>query len=215
MKNCKKCGNGFEPQKGLLNYCSIQCRNSRTWSDKDKIKKSVSAKKSEKVKIANSSTKRLETDINFYKKIGEKRKEIHKDKILNSNYDDLSFESLRYRILYEQKGCCNNCGLNKWMDKDIPLELEHKDGNNKNNIRENLEMLCPNCHALTETWRGRNKNSKRLKITDEKLFNSLMVNDWNIRQSLLDVGLSAKGGNYKRCYKLKREYFNTLKHTEA
>ena len=208
MKNCKKCGKGFEPVKGLVNYCSLKCRNSRKWSDEDKIKKSISAKNSEKVKIANSSIKRLEVDNNFYKKISEKRKERHRDKILNSNYGDLSFESLRYRILYEQNGCCNNCGLNKWMDKDIPLELEHKDGNNKNNVRENLEMLCPNCHALTETWRGRNKTNKRLKISDEKLLNSLMINGWNIRQSLIDVGLSPKGGNYKRCYKLKKEYFD-------
>ncbi len=215
MKKCKKCDKEFEPQKGLLNYCSIKCRNSRTWSNEDKIKKSVSAKKSEKVKTANSTDKRLESDVNFYKKIGVIIKERHKEKILNSEYNSLSFNSLRYRILYEQNGCCNNCGLGKWMNVDIPLELEHKDGNNKNNIRENLEMLCPNCHALTETWRGRNKNSNRLKVTDENLFNSLMVNDWNMRQALLDVGLSAKGGNYKRCYKLKREYFNTITNTEA
>lgn len=36
----------------------------------------------------------------------------------------------------------------------------HKDGNHLNNELENLELLCPNCHALTENWRGKNKNKK-------------------------------------------------------
>lgn len=53
MKKCKKCGKEFEVQKGLLNYCSLQCKNSRTWTDEDKKKLSMSAKNSEKVKEAN------------------------------------------------------------------------------------------------------------------------------------------------------------------
>lgn len=206
MKNCYKCDKLFEPQKGLVNYCSLKCRNSRKWSDSDKIKKSVSAINSEKVKKANSSNLRTSIDKNFYKKIGEVNRLRHKEKILNSNYNDLSFESLRFRIIYEQNSCCNKCGLDRWLENEIPLELEHKDGNNKNNNRDNLEMLCPNCHALTDTWRGKNKKNNKLKISDEKLFNSLILNNWNIRKSLLDVNLSPKGGNYTRCYRLKREY---------
>ena len=53
MKNCKKCNAEFEPKKGLLNYCSITCRNSRTWDEQDKLKKSISNKNSDKVKLAN------------------------------------------------------------------------------------------------------------------------------------------------------------------
>lgn len=56
MNLCRKCGNTFEPIKGLINYCSLECRNSRTWSESDKLKKSVIAKNSEKVKIANKIT---------------------------------------------------------------------------------------------------------------------------------------------------------------
>ena len=48
MKECKKCKKLFLPTNGLLNYCSLRCRNSRTWTDEDKIKKSKSAKLSEK-----------------------------------------------------------------------------------------------------------------------------------------------------------------------
>ncbi len=62
----------------------------------------------------------------------------------------------RRKILLEQDGKCNKCGLNKWLGEQLILEIEHKDGNKHNNKRENLEALCPNCHSQTPTWRGRN-----------------------------------------------------------
>ena len=46
----------------------------------------------------------------------------------------------------EQK--CEICGLSTWLNKDIPLELHHIDGNHYNNQLDNLQILCPNCHAL-------------------------------------------------------------------
>lgn len=42
-----------------------------------------------------------------------------------------------------------------------PLEVEHIDGNYLNNAESNLILLCPNCHALTATYRGRNKGNGR------------------------------------------------------
>ena len=58
--------------------------------------------------------------------------------------------------LFEKK--CYSCGLSEWLGQNIPLELEHKNGNNSDNRIENLTLLCPNCHALTITYRGKNKN---------------------------------------------------------
>jgi Zn finger protein HypA/HybF involved in hydrogenase expression len=201
MEQCKKCGNEFEPKKGLVSYCSLTCRNSRSWTESDKLKKSKSAKNSEKVKEANSNR----TD-DVWIKIGNTRKENHRKQILESKYEDLSFESLRFRILYEQENKCNKCGLDEWLGESLVLELEHKDGNHFNNDRNNLEMLCPNCHSLTETWRGRNKRERKMRVSDEKLLEALLTNDWNMRQALILVGLVAKGGNYNRCHRLKREY---------
>lgn len=54
---------------------------------------------------------------------------------------------------------CDNCGCDgTWMNSKIALELDHIDGDNTNHTLENLHYLCPNCHALTKTYRGRNKN---------------------------------------------------------
>jgi len=51
---------------------------------------------------------------------------------------------------------CATCGNTTWRDCPVPLELEHKNGNRYDNRLQNLELLCPNCHALTPTYRGRN-----------------------------------------------------------
>ncbi len=52
---------------------------------------------------------------------------------------------------------CEGCGLTAWKGKPIPLELHHKDGNHNNNELNNLELLCPNCHAFTDNYRGKGK----------------------------------------------------------
>ena len=104
--------------------------------------------------------------------------------------------------LIEERGHqCEECKLTHWQGKLIPLELEHTDGNNKNNTKENLKLLCCNCHALTPTWRGRNINTGVVKVTDAELLTAYKKCS-NIRQALLEVGLSAKGANYERLKKL-------------
>ena len=56
---------------------------------------------------------------------------------------------------------CQTCGCNgNWQNGIISLELDHINGDNTDNRIENLRYLCPNCHALTETYRGRNKALK-------------------------------------------------------
>ena len=56
---------------------------------------------------------------------------------------------------------CSNCGCDgNWQGGIISLEIDHIDGDNSNNEIENLRYLCPNCHALTETYRGKNKALK-------------------------------------------------------
>lgn len=53
---------------------------------------------------------------------------------------------------------CERCGRTEWEGQPIPLEMDHENGDRTDHRIENLRLLCCNCHALTPTWRGRNKS---------------------------------------------------------
>lgn len=57
---------------------------------------------------------------------------------------------------------CECCGIEEWNGLPAPLELDHVDGDHYNNELSNLRILCPNCHAQTDTNAGKN-NSKKVK----------------------------------------------------
>lgn len=59
--------------------------------------------------------------------------------------------------------CCDKCGWNEknLITNKVPLELNHIDGNHENNNVDNLELLCPNCHALTPNYKALNTGNGR------------------------------------------------------
>lgn len=74
-----------------------------------------------------------------------------------------STHSLRLRLLDEgvKEHRCEDCQRTEWQGEPIPLELEHINGTSNDHRLENLMLLCPNCHALTLTWRGRKNRRHR------------------------------------------------------
>lgn len=66
--------------------------------------------------------------------------------------------ALRGRLIREglKEAMCETCGNVTWNGSPIPLELDHVNGRRDDNRLENLRLLCPNCHAQTDTYRGRN-----------------------------------------------------------
>lgn len=70
---------------------------------------------------------------------------------------------LRRYIVEKFDNKCTKCGwceVNPYTNK-VPLEIEHKDGNYLNNDEDNLDLLCPNCHSLTATYKGANTGNGR------------------------------------------------------
>lgn len=69
---------------------------------------------------------------------------------------------------------CDVCGISEWNGKPIVLEVEHKDGNSEDDSRENVCLICPNCHSQTDTYKGKNKgrgrHSRRQRYHDGKSY---------------------------------------------
>lgn len=74
------------------------------------------------------------------------------------NSQDIQSNKVRIKLLREgyKEHKCENCGLTEWLGQPILLELHHKDGNRNHNKIENYQLLCPNCHAFTDSYRGKN-----------------------------------------------------------
>lgn len=81
--------------------------------------------------------------------------------ILIENSTFINTNNLKKRLLKEniKEYKCESCGRTEWLGEPIALELHHINGV-KNDLRlENLQLLCPNCHALTDNYRGKNINA--------------------------------------------------------
>jgi len=73
----------------------------------------------------------------------------------------ISSKSAKYLLIRKRGRKCDVCLFEIWNGKPIPIELDHVDGNHKNNTELNLRLVCPNCHAQTPTYKGRNKGHGR------------------------------------------------------
>lgn len=161
---CENCNSEHDGSYGSGRFCSTKC--SRGFSTKGK-RKEINEKVSKRMKEIKghlnakpfkkgSDSRRHTFTEEDRKKASSKLIEKHKD-IFYGDFDKLSKSLKRKRLIEECEGKCIECGIDKWNGDSITLELHHKDGNNKNNIKSNLEMLCPNCHSLTDTFRNKKR----------------------------------------------------------
>jgi 5-methylcytosine-specific restriction endonuclease McrA len=148
MQHCPKCGT---PHTNKGTYCSRKCANSRIFSEESKQRKRDSqnkywnslseSDKNEKILVLHSITSKVKSD--------------YLSNLFLEEWRFLSRQNKRLKVILEQNGKCNKCGIFEWNNIPITLEFEHKNGNKFDNSRENVEALCPNCHSQTKTWRGR------------------------------------------------------------
>lgn len=110
---------------------------------------------------------------------------------------------LVFYLKQEREWKCECCGLSEWRGKKLPLEVHHINGNRLDQRRENLQILCPNCHAVTENWRSGNlgvHTKYGQRVSDEELL-AAVDSEPSIAKALQKVGL-ADGSNRYRVRKL-------------
>ncbi len=199
MKICPKCSQEHTKQG---KFCSRSCANSRVFSDEAKKKKSIqssrwwaSLNEEERAKFSSKISATLSLRSSD---IADRVHHYAVDLLMTTPFEDLSFERKRKRIFLEQDGKCVRCGINEWLGQPISLELDHKNGDRKDNSRNNLEILCPNCHSQTDTWRGRNN---RKLVTDDDIKKKILVMS-SIRQIINDLGMPVSKASYRRITRL-------------
>lgn len=122
-------------------------------------------------KTVQSRIRQLELDISYFTGVGWNvgarykafgRKAALKE-ILIENSTYAFTHGLRGRLLKEglKQHQCTHCGLAVWCGQPILLELHHINGINNDHRLSNLHSLCPNCHALTNNYRGKNQNDRK------------------------------------------------------
>jgi len=100
--------------------------------------------------------------------VAKVKRDIKIQEWLNGNHDGMRGKTQTAKWIrdYMMETCNEKCMSCGWSERNkhtgkVPLELSHKDGNFMNNKIENLEIICPNCHSLTDSYKGANKKEGR------------------------------------------------------
>lgn len=86
------------------------------------------------------------------------KKKILLEEILEGKHPQYQSNKIRIRLIEEgiKEAKCECCNNTEWLGKPISLEVDHINGNSADHRLDNLKILCPNCHAQTDTYRGKN-----------------------------------------------------------
>lgn len=150
LLNCKYCNNEIK-NKNNKTYCNKTCYYADNIIHITHINKKC--KHCNNILINNKTTFCNQTCCHDYKRNMQ---------VIDNT---ASFKSLKIYLIKQHGAKCSICGWDKINEHtgNVPIEMDHIDGNNENNDLTNLRLLCPNCHSLTSTYKGANKGKGRIK----------------------------------------------------
>ena len=99
---------------------------------------------------------------------------------------------------------CQHCGITEWLGRPIHLQVDHVNGDSKDNQFSNLRLLCPNCHSQTDTFCRSEKRTKTntesgysAKVTDQEILDTLMRSR-SVYEAAKTLNLCVAGYTYER-----------------
>lgn len=166
IRYCLNCGkelNGDYRSKFCNHSCSASYNNRGIVRNGKKIERETNCLYCGK-ELINSQTKFCCATCNIKYNYEENIRKWKEGEINGGNKNGCPKVFLRKYFLLKNDCKCEKCGFNTpnpYTGLSI-LQIHHKDGDCFNNKEENLELLCPNCHGLTENFGSRNLNSTRV-----------------------------------------------------
>lgn len=165
-KYCKFCGKEIPYEKRRNDFCSHSC--SASYNNRGICRNGTSLPEhsyclncGKEITRGNKfCNKNCQAEYD-YKQYIERWKNGEETGIIGT--DDIS-NHIRHYLFKKYNNSCQLCGwniVNPHTNK-VPLQIHHIDGNCLNNKEENLQLLCPNCHSLTENFGSRNINATRI-----------------------------------------------------
>ena len=162
---CKHCEKVLPYEKKNSKFCSSHCSATYNNAHRKRVKKTFKClycgkehplRKSSFNKFCNN---KCQAAYVRERNIQEWKSGNHSG--LSGEYNLAPF--IRWYLLEKANHKCSRCGwgeINPYTNK-CSLEVHHKDGNYLNNTEDNLEVLCPNCHSLTKTYKNAGKHEGR------------------------------------------------------
>lgn len=180
-KRCKKCDTAIPYEKRMNDYCNSSCfaslnnlgvcRNKNYYDGLRGKPKEIPVKKVRPLpekKLCGLCGKENIVHRNGEGFCNHMHALLYKTKHLieSGSASHRNKRAVRSYLIYINGGKCEKCGHGEWFGFKLSLEMHHKDGNVDNMQLENLELVCPNCHSITNNYKSKNKNSN----TNRKLY---------------------------------------------
>ena len=168
---CKACGNALDYEHRHNKFCSHSCSASfnnigvvRNGSPKQKNIKALKSQKIDlyckfcNIKLIKNQKLFCSSKCkqNFYWQ--ERKKKIEETGFFQRMFGNEARRSIVKKYLVEKYGHkCSICGITEWMGKEVPLVVDHIDGNAENCSVDNFRLVCGNCDMQLPTYKSKNK----------------------------------------------------------
>ena len=171
---CKHCGKSLDYEHRNNKFCCQSCSASynnigvvRNGNPKQKNIKALKPQKMDlyckfcNIKLIKNQKHFCSTQCqqNFYWQ--EKKKKIDETGLFERGFGDEARRPIVKKYLVEKYGHkCSICGITEWMGKEVPLVVDHIDGNAENCSVDNFRLVCGNCDMQLPTYKRKNKHGR-------------------------------------------------------
>jgi len=157
--NCENCSVEHDGTYASGRFCSQKCsRGFSTKSKRELISEKVSLRL-RKEKICNFCKQPWIGKRGSGYSAGRRCPNCRETAARDRPWEIVKLGTKKSRLIRERGHRCEECKNEMWLGKPITLEMHHINGDGKDNRKENLQLLCPNCHSMTPNFGWRKKFS--------------------------------------------------------